>query len=641
MFSEQSELNLKSLGDIVTQKDTSNIPIGKTTGDRSVDESTPFQQALTMASQKTDQSNLSPSNQKTTDAPPSNDGGKDTASSHNDATQMKSPSELSIPAALTGEAAQTIKNGLSDKIISTEANVPLENAHANKTNNSKNNPTGGAADVVAPSKSDKTGKDKTHSIISSDSSALPVLSVQNTLSIPMPLASTLTREVALSAATPETNRAQSSATAVISTTALPENDLLTLPQELIAQSTSGKSANIPGESASSTTTQMPIGKADVPQTTLPFHDIVSTVDTAPTAVGELKTHLTANADMQTQTPNNDIRLMQDTVNPAKGDGGGPKDPNLQIRVSGNLSSGTPLVLTENSNHHPDASHLMLKNDAQASSSPTDLISGSGQDKQGGALSPAIGDTSSKAGQGMGEPMAIAQTPLKNLSAPREDNSGNANGASPDGSSAKATAAPTTSGSKTDMNQNGSGNEGNRGEQYNTKNPLSATGIVANTIKSDPSTTGVSSSSSISLQDRIQVVDQTMRRLETMQITQGRQEITLHLKPDQLGDVQVTIVSDHHQLDAQIVTTTQHAFDALNDKRDQLGALLESRGYTLQGLDVSMHNFSQQRDFGSMNQPLNSGQVNSFIHSNGEVSNATNSVYQPSMTLSREYLDYSA
>ncbi len=632
MFSEQSELNLKSLGDIVTQKDTSNTSIGKTTGDRSSDVSNPFQQALAMASQKTDQSNPSPS---------SNDGGKDAASSHNDAVQMKSSSESSIPAALTGNAAQNIKNSSSDKIIAPDVNPTPDNSNTINTDNSMNNPTGGVADAVAPPKSDKTGIDKTHSTISGDASSLPVLPVQNTLSIPMPLASTLTREVALSTVTPETNRAQSSAMAVISTKTLPVNDLLTPPHVLIAQSTSGKSANISGESAASTTTQMPIGTADVPQTTLPFHDIVSPVDTAPTAVGELKTHLTANAEMQTQTPNNDTRLMQDTVNPAKGDGGGSKDPILQIRVSGNLSSGTPLVLMENSNHHPDASHLILINDAQVSTSPSDRISGSGQDKQGGALSPVIGDMSSKAGQGMSEPMAIAQTPLKNLSAPHEDNSGNVSGASSDGSAANAAPAPTSSGSKTDMNQNGSGNEGNHGEQHNTNNSLSGTGMATNMIKSDQSTTGLSSPSSISLQDRIQVVDQTMRRLETMQITQGRQEITLHLKPDHLGDVQVTIVSDHHQLDAQIVTTTQHAFDALNDKRDQLGALLENRGYTLQGLDVSMQNFSQQRNFGSMNQPLNSGQMNSIIHSNGEGSNATNSVYQPNMTLSREYLDYSA
>ena|GEM_PF-2856766 len=634
-------MNLKSLGDIVTQKETSNSPIGKTAGDHSSDGTNPFQQALTMASQKTDQSIPLPSNQKTMDTPSGNDGGKNATSSHSDAAQMKDSPESGAPSALTGNIAQTIKNSLSERIIASDAIASPENSNAIKIDSSKSNPLGGVAKAVTPIKSDKTGKDKTNATQTASASALPALSIQNTLSIPMPLASTLTCEVALSAATPETNRAQSSAMAVITTKALPANDVLTLPNELIAQSTSGKSAKLSGESAASTTTQMPIGAADVPQTTLPFHDIVSTVDTAPTAVGELKTHLNANANMQTQTPNNDTRSMQDTVNPAKGDGGGQKDPSLQLRVSGNPSSGTPLVLTENSNPHPGASHLMLKNDAQAPSSPSDRISGSGQDKQGEALSPVIGDTSSKAGQGMSEPMAIAQPPLKNLSAPHEDNSGNVNGASTDGSASNVATPPTSSGSKTDMNRNGSGNGGDHGEQRNSNNSLSSTGMAPNMSKFDPSTAGLSSPPSISLQDRIQVVDQTMRQLETMRITQGRQEITLHLKPDHLGDVQVTMVSDHHQLDAQIMTTTQHAFDALNDKRDLLVALLENRGYSLQGLDVSMQNFSQQRDFGSMNQPSNSVQVNSIIHANDEGFNATNSVYQPSMTLSREYLDYSA
>lgn len=636
---------LQSLGDITPQKETSDTTVSVNTGDHASAGSIAFQQALTTASQKTNHSNQSTSNQPATDVSSRKIVGEEAVSNQSD-QQLNPISKTNVNSSKSGKISPSPTISTNDKRIGLIITAYTMLSDTPKAQISNTTLQGSVDNVVNLSKIANTGKENINSAQTKDPIPVPAFTLQNVVSTPTPLVTPLVTppgyEVAPTATTTDTNSAQSSAMAAITANALPVKDTLTLPSTLIAQSTSGKSANTPGESGASSATQMPIGKADVPQTTLPFHDIVSTVDTAPKAVGELKTHLPANADMQTQTPTNDIRLMQDTVNPAKGDGGGQTDLSLQIRVSDNMSSHAPVTLMGNTDTHPGAAHPNIKNDAQVSPSPTDQLSGSGQDKQGVALSPAIGETISKAGQGMSEPMAIAQTPLKSISAVHDENAGNASGASSDVTATSAAPPPSTSGSKTDMNQSGSGNEGNHGEQNNTNNSLSATGIVINSVKSNQTSTTSASSPTQSLTDRIQVVDQTMRHLETMQITQGRQELTLQLKPDHLGDVQITIVSDHHQLDTQILASTQHAYDALNDNRNQLSAVLENRGYTLQGLDVAMQNSSQQRNFESMYQQLNTGRVNSIGQSNSEtVVNATNSIYHPIMRLSRDYLDYSA
>jgi flagellar hook-length control protein FliK len=101
------------------------------------------------------------------------------------------------------------------------------------------------------------------------------------------------------------------------------------------------------------------------------------------------------------------------------------------------------------------------------------------------------------------------------------------------------------------------------------------------------------------QDRVRVVEQILQKLETMRLTQGRQEITLHLKPEHLGRLQVTIVTDRENVFARIVAENPQIRQAVESGRDALREALEQRGMTLQHLDVS----SQQGYGGGRQMPF--------------------------------------
>jgi flagellar hook-length control protein FliK len=101
------------------------------------------------------------------------------------------------------------------------------------------------------------------------------------------------------------------------------------------------------------------------------------------------------------------------------------------------------------------------------------------------------------------------------------------------------------------------------------------------------------------QDRVRVVQQVLQKLETMRLTQGRQEITLHLKPEHLGHLQVTIVTDRENVFARIVAETSQVRQAVEMGRDALRDALEQKGLTLQHLDVS----SQQGHGGGRQMPF--------------------------------------
>jgi flagellar hook-length control protein FliK len=97
-------------------------------------------------------------------------------------------------------------------------------------------------------------------------------------------------------------------------------------------------------------------------------------------------------------------------------------------------------------------------------------------------------------------------------------------------------------------------------------------------------------------DRVETAQQAIRQIETMRITQGKQEVTVHLHPDSLGEMQMTITADRSSLHARIVTQTEHAYQAIDEHRDQLSNALESKGFTLQGLDVSLQNNTSGQGF---------------------------------------------
>ena len=108
---------------------------------------------------------------------------------------------------------------------------------------------------------------------------------------------------------------------------------------------------------------------------------------------------------------------------------------------------------------------------------------------------------------------------------------------------------------------------------------------------------------LALQDRIRVVEQIAQKLEAMRQTQGRQEVTLHLRPDHLGDLHLTVVTDRTTLSAHIVAETTAARQAVEEGRAQLRSTLEQKGFTLQGLDVSLSQGGERRSQPFVAQPL--------------------------------------
>jgi flagellar hook-length control protein FliK len=100
---------------------------------------------------------------------------------------------------------------------------------------------------------------------------------------------------------------------------------------------------------------------------------------------------------------------------------------------------------------------------------------------------------------------------------------------------------------------------------------------------------------------VRVVEQVAQKLDMMRLANGRQEATVHLRPDHLGDLRVTVIADKHEVVTRVVAETAAARDAVMEGRDRLSATLEQRGYSLQGLDVSLSN-GGQRPFMPYQQP---------------------------------------
>lgn len=95
----------------------------------------------------------------------------------------------------------------------------------------------------------------------------------------------------------------------------------------------------------------------------------------------------------------------------------------------------------------------------------------------------------------------------------------------------------------------------------------------------------------SVRDRARVVEQVSHKLDTMRLLNGRQEITLHLKPEHLGNLQMTITTDRENVTARILAETSTAKQAVEEGKEHLRSTLENKGFQLQGLDVSL---DQQR-----------------------------------------------
>ena len=152
-------------------------------------------------------------------------------------------------------------------------------------------------------------------------------------------------------------------------------------------------------------------------------------------------------------------------------------------------------------------------------------------------------------------------------------------------------------------------------------------------------------------DRSQVVEQVSKHLETMRLKQGQNEMTFHLRPDHLGEVQVHISSTSEGVVARILTENHPVQQALEGAREQLRHSLEQRGLHLVRFDVgllqSQASFSDRNYYPSHShntpQPRSQGQRGGRIGRVGAPIGAAPAITNPlsrwSENLSR--LDYSA
>ncbi len=100
----------------------------------------------------------------------------------------------------------------------------------------------------------------------------------------------------------------------------------------------------------------------------------------------------------------------------------------------------------------------------------------------------------------------------------------------------------------------------------------------------------------SIQERVQIVSQITDKIEGMRLTQGRQEVVLHLKPEHLGDLRVSLTADREVISAKIVTESNVVRQAVENGKDHLRQALEQKGFTLQGLDVTLGQGRQDQRF---------------------------------------------
>jgi len=98
--------------------------------------------------------------------------------------------------------------------------------------------------------------------------------------------------------------------------------------------------------------------------------------------------------------------------------------------------------------------------------------------------------------------------------------------------------------------------------------------------------------------RFHLVEQIIQKLETMQSVQGEQRITLHLQPEHLGDLYVSIAIEKDHISAHILAESRIVQQAVVESKEQLRTALAQRGFILDGLDVSLNHGGAERRFPS-------------------------------------------
>lgn len=100
------------------------------------------------------------------------------------------------------------------------------------------------------------------------------------------------------------------------------------------------------------------------------------------------------------------------------------------------------------------------------------------------------------------------------------------------------------------------------------------------------------------QDRLHIVEQVVRTLEALRLTHGEQRMTLHLQPEHLGDLRLSVVVEKEHVTAHILVESQIVRQAVEESKEQLRAALAQKGFTLDGLDVSLNHGNAERRFSS-------------------------------------------
>lgn len=127
------------------------------------------------------------------------------------------------------------------------------------------------------------------------------------------------------------------------------------------------------------------------------------------------------------------------------------------------------------------------------------------------------------------------------------------------------------------------------------------GVVGKTTTTDPATAPI---------DRFQIADQVSRHLETMRLTSGQTEVSLNLTPDHLGSLRITLSTQPEGVVAHVVAESSHVQQAIEAGKQTLQSALESKGLTLQSLNVSVGQESANRNgaFSGQWQAPSSGQT---------------------------------
>ena len=71
---------------------------------------------------------------------------------------------------------------------------------------------------------------------------------------------------------------------------------------------------------------------------------------------------------------------------------------------------------------------------------------------------------------------------------------------------------------------------------------------------------------------------------------------MHLKPEHLGELKLTILADQMNVIAKIVANNSMVREIVEHAREQLRDALGQKGFTLQGLDVTLNQNGAERRF---------------------------------------------